>query len=192
MAERYYLLSIKFDKTGSIRGSSTGSHHKSYIDGVVLHGFSYGVQAPYDSSSGQATGKRQHQPIVITKTTGEASPLFWQALPFNESIQSIQNSSSGQSSGKGKQPIVITKQVDQASPLFMNAHWNSETLPHVKINVTGQPSGKKPVPYHTIELTNAQIVEIRKLGIASSSHRHRGRPTEQITLICESLRINGA
>jgi hypothetical protein len=40
--------------------------------------FQYGVKSPCDAATGQASGKRQHQPIVITKAWGTASP---QLLP---------------------------------------------------------------------------------------------------------------
>ena len=59
-------------------------------------------QAPRDAASGQASGKRQHQPITITKETDKATPL---------------DAASGQASGKRMhRPVAITKEVGKTSP----------------------------------------------------------------------------
>jgi type VI secretion system secreted protein Hcp len=44
------------------------------------------VLSPRDSASGQATGKRQHKPFVITKELDKSSPLLYKALINNENI----------------------------------------------------------------------------------------------------------
>lgn len=47
---------------------------------------SHEVLSPRDSASGQATGKRQHKPFVITKELDKSSPLLYKALINNENI----------------------------------------------------------------------------------------------------------
>jgi type VI secretion system secreted protein Hcp len=46
--------------------------------------------APRDPSHGLAAGKRQHQPIVITKTAGSADPRLFQACATGEKLESVQ------------------------------------------------------------------------------------------------------
>ncbi|MEO6397266.1 MAG: type VI secretion system tube protein TssD [Tepidiformaceae bacterium] len=53
-------------------------------------GFDETVTAPRDLASGQATGKRQHSPIVITKEWGAASPQLFEALISNETLKTVQ------------------------------------------------------------------------------------------------------
>lgn len=92
-------------KLGDIKGETATSEkdHKKWID---IHSFSWGttqavggvriatgdvdgdgradaaattdVQAPRDSSSGMATGKRQHKPLTISKEMDKASPKLAQ------------------------------------------------------------------------------------------------------------------
>jgi type VI secretion system secreted protein Hcp len=42
--------------------------------------FSFGVQSPRDVATGQASGKRQHDPIVIVREVDSASPLLLRGL----------------------------------------------------------------------------------------------------------------
>ena len=41
----------------------------------------YTVKSPRDSASGQATGKRMHKPVTITKEWGAATPQLMQVKP---------------------------------------------------------------------------------------------------------------
>jgi hypothetical protein len=59
------------------------------------------VQAPRDVATGQASGKRQHQPLTITKSVDKATPL---------------DAASGQTSGKRQhQPVTVMKTTDKTS-----------------------------------------------------------------------------
>lgn len=51
--------------------------------------FQYQVTSPRDPATGQATGKRQHKPIVITKQIDAGSPLLFNALVTNETLASV-------------------------------------------------------------------------------------------------------
>lgn len=56
---------------------------------IPLVRFASGATAARDVSSGMATGKRQWQPIRITKQWGAASPQLLQALTTNEQLPSV-------------------------------------------------------------------------------------------------------
>lgn len=51
------------------------------IEGEIeIQSFSWGVISPRDSASGQSTGKRQYQPIIIRKLLDKTSPLLARAV----------------------------------------------------------------------------------------------------------------
>lgn len=51
------------------------------IDGeIAIESFSWGVSSPRDAASGQATGKRQYQPLIIRKQVDKASPLLFRLI----------------------------------------------------------------------------------------------------------------
>lgn len=54
------------------------------------HSFAYNVVSPRDSASGLPTGRRQHQPITISKIINEASPLLFKALVSNETLPTVE------------------------------------------------------------------------------------------------------
>lgn len=85
MAYEYYL-SIEGTKQGKFKGESDRQSHKD-----KMPGFSFGsaITSPRDASSGQATGKRHHEPVIARKKVGAASPQIVQALCTNESLKSV-------------------------------------------------------------------------------------------------------
>ena len=56
---------------------------------ILLNGVTHGIVSPRDAASGQATGKRQHKPFVITKQLDKSSPLFLQKIITNGSIPAV-------------------------------------------------------------------------------------------------------
>lgn len=59
--------------------------------GGVMAGlrFGYSAKSPRDVASGQASGRRQHGPVVVTKLVGTGSPQIFQALTTNEVLKSV-------------------------------------------------------------------------------------------------------
>ncbi|MBL7976348.1 MAG: type VI secretion system tube protein Hcp [Candidatus Kapabacteria bacterium] len=57
----------------SFGASNAGSKTSSFSWGLSQTG---GIVSPRDPASGQATGKRQHSPIVLTKELDKSSPLL--------------------------------------------------------------------------------------------------------------------
>jgi type VI secretion system secreted protein Hcp len=47
------------------------------------------VQSPRDIATGQASGKRQHNPIAIVKEWGASSPQLFQACATNEVLKTV-------------------------------------------------------------------------------------------------------
>ena len=86
MAMNAYLK-VKGAKQGDIKGSVIRKGLEGQIQVIaVLHE----IISPRDAASGQATGKRQHKPIVITKEIDRSTPLLRQALVTNERLTECQ------------------------------------------------------------------------------------------------------
>ncbi|MBK6281297.1 MAG: Hcp family type VI secretion system effector [Draconibacterium sp.] len=76
-------LKLKGQIQGNIKGSVTQAGRE---DSIMVIGFNHEVISPRDAASGMATGKRQHQPLIITKEIDKSSPLLMNALVNNENI----------------------------------------------------------------------------------------------------------
>ena len=76
------LITAQGQKQGKFPGTAAGGK-------IVARGFTSEVSAPRDIATGQASGKRQHKPITITKEWGTASPQLLRALQTNEILPSV-------------------------------------------------------------------------------------------------------
>lgn len=74
-------------KQGTFKGD--GLTTKAHLDQMLASTFDYGLVSPRDPASGQATGKRQHKPVVITKEWGPSMPQFLQAAATNERLTKV-------------------------------------------------------------------------------------------------------
>jgi len=79
-------ITIQGVTQGQFKGNVTVKERQGQIECI---GFSYGVTAPTDKSSGLTTGKRQHSPIVIVKRVDAATPQLLQAAYSNEQLKSV-------------------------------------------------------------------------------------------------------
>jgi len=80
------FIAVEGTKQGKFKGESPVMAFK---DQSRVLKFNYGVVSPRDVSTGQASGKRQHKPIVITREPGAASPQFFKALVTNEVLKQV-------------------------------------------------------------------------------------------------------
>jgi type VI secretion system secreted protein Hcp len=76
-------LKMKAQKQGDIKGSVT---QKGRENTILVMATDHLIASPRDAASGLPTGKRQHQPLVITKEVDKATPLLYRALVDNENI----------------------------------------------------------------------------------------------------------
>jgi type VI secretion system Hcp family effector len=80
-----FLMTMTLEKQGKLTASSKtdkGSH-------ITVLPYNFGVMTPRDQTTGQASGKRQHQPITIRKMVDSASPLIFQAVCNNETLKTV-------------------------------------------------------------------------------------------------------
>ena len=85
MALNAYLR-LKGAKQGDIKGSVTQKGREGRIAVIAV---SHEIVSPRDAASGQASGKRLHKPLVITKQLDKSSPLLHGALVANETVVSF-------------------------------------------------------------------------------------------------------
>jgi type VI protein secretion system component Hcp len=64
----------------TIEGTKQGVFAAAKGGNIAGLRFGYTVKSPRDAATGQATGRRQHGPVVVTKMVGTASPQIFQAL----------------------------------------------------------------------------------------------------------------
>jgi type VI secretion system secreted protein Hcp len=79
-------MKITGQKTGVFKGDSTQKGHE---DEILVSGYQFELDSPRDAASGQATGKRQYKPIVVTKQLGASSPQLVQACATNENLNKV-------------------------------------------------------------------------------------------------------
>jgi type VI secretion system Hcp family effector len=68
---------------------ATGKKSGSIAAADPIVGFDWGLDVPVDPGSGQATGKRQHKPLVITKEIDAATQRFDSAAFTNEVLTPV-------------------------------------------------------------------------------------------------------
>ena len=73
------------DRNGKPIMGGDGSKLKIDVLGVSMD-----VISPRDPATGQATGKRQHKPFIVTKQWDASSPVLMQACATNETIPSVE------------------------------------------------------------------------------------------------------
>jgi type VI secretion system secreted protein Hcp len=82
MASSGYLT-IVGQKQGAFNGGVTEKGHENSI---LVHAFDVQIASPHDPTTGAASGRRQHQPVLILKEIDKSSPLLWNALVTNETL----------------------------------------------------------------------------------------------------------
>lgn len=85
-AELSAIMRVKAGKQGEIKGGVT---QKGREGGMAVVAFDHALIMPTDVTTGQATGKRQHKPLVVTKAIDKASPLLRNALVTNERLSEV-------------------------------------------------------------------------------------------------------
>lgn len=85
MAYEFYVT-IEGTKQGALKGESPRTAHAAKIAGLS---YAHEIVSPRDIATGQASGKRQHGPITITKEWGPSSPQLFQALTTNEVLKKV-------------------------------------------------------------------------------------------------------
>jgi len=76
-------MKLTGETQGELKGSVTQAGRE---DSIMVIGWNHGVRSPRDVGSGQATGKRQHLPLTITKELDKSTPLLMNVMVNNENV----------------------------------------------------------------------------------------------------------
>jgi type VI secretion system secreted protein Hcp len=79
-------MSITGGKPGQFAGDSKSPHGSQWIPIVQIN---ESVAAPRDSATGQASGKRQHEPIKVVKEIDASSPQLRKAVTTGEHLKEV-------------------------------------------------------------------------------------------------------
>jgi|GEM_PF-742266 len=80
------LVTIEGTKQGKFKGESLRAGQQNKTEAWNL---SHTITSPRDIATGQASGKRQHGALTITKAWGAATPQIFQALVTNEVLKTV-------------------------------------------------------------------------------------------------------
>jgi type VI secretion system secreted protein Hcp len=91
----------------------------------------------------------------------EGIPIVGLVYDLRANVENSFDEASGLPTGKRQhKPFTITKSVDASSPLFMQSLTLNENLISVRLGVFRPVSGGGTEHFYTVELTNANVVEI--------------------------------
>jgi len=75
---------------GTFTEESVGNTYvEGHEDEFIVQAFNSEIVIPRDPQSGQPTGQRVHQPVVLTKVFDKCSPLLYQALTSGERLPTV-------------------------------------------------------------------------------------------------------
>ncbi|MCP4972037.1 MAG: Hcp family type VI secretion system effector [Arcobacter sp.] len=76
---------------GTFTPESVGnSYQKGHENEALIKGFSHNINIPRDPQSGQPSGQRVHEPLVISKIFDKSSPLLYNALTKGETLTEVE------------------------------------------------------------------------------------------------------
>ena len=81
-----FHVTIEGEKQGKIDGSCTVKGQEKTIEGVR---YQHSINIPRDAQSGLPSGKRIHQPLVITKSVDKSTPKLYQTLVTGEHLKNV-------------------------------------------------------------------------------------------------------
>lgn len=80
-------MTVKGVKSGDFKGDVVNGKVGANLINVLA--YQYALTSPRDPATGQASGKRQHHPVVITHELGPSSPQFFQSTATNETLTKV-------------------------------------------------------------------------------------------------------
>jgi type VI secretion system secreted protein Hcp len=86
MALNAYFSEVTGEKQGKFKGGVIQKGREGWIEIIEA---SHEIISPRDPASGQATGKRSHKPFRARFYYDQSTPMWYQALVYNESLKSV-------------------------------------------------------------------------------------------------------
>ncbi len=80
-------MKVTGHKQGAFKGDDNAPPRLAGL--ITVTGYQFDIVSPRDSATGQASGKRQFKPVVVTHVMGGSSPQFLTAAATNETLTSV-------------------------------------------------------------------------------------------------------
>jgi len=149
-AQRAYAK-IEGSKQGVFKGEAVRIAGRDYIPVIQ---FGYEITSPRDAATGLPTGKRQHKPIVITKTLDASSPQIFQAMITNETLTTV-NIDFVTTNTEGKELVYYTIALTNATIVDVHQHMSlPETVPAGSSTVPTEPMEDVSIVFQKISVTS--------------------------------------
>ncbi len=124
LAAFQFHVAVKGKKQGQFKGESVHDKRKDkWMPGVS---FSWGGTAPRDTVTGQATGRRQYQPLCFVRQAGQASPQLLQAWATSEVLAEV-NFEFTRTNANGEEYVYQTIKITDAT-VSKFAHFTSGSV----------------------------------------------------------------
>ena len=111
--------------------------------------FEHEVKSPRDIASGQPSGRRQHQPIKLTKRVGASSPQFFAAIATNEVLRAVTIDFLG-TDAKGQRFIAYQILLTTASVSNIRQYWRPLPIPTPALPTAGDHLEEISLTYQRI------------------------------------------
>jgi len=118
--------------------------------------FRYNFKSPRDASSGLATGRRQHEPVTLTRLVAESSPQLFGALTANDTIKSM-TIDVLRTDARGQEVLVYSIRLTNAVVVAISQHFDySDGSASTKHVTSGKPGLYEDVSFvfQRIEVIN--------------------------------------
>ncbi len=117
--------------------------------GNEAFGWDFGVKAPFDIATGHTSGKRRHNPLVVTKEWGAASPQLFQSCVTREILHAvvIQFARPNQSGAESVYHTITLTNATVAHAHYVGGGKHRVTFVYQEIEITG---GTPPPGLHLI------------------------------------------
>lgn len=143
-------VKITAEKQGNIEGSSESKGREKLVEALEIN---HKVTIPTDGPTGKSTGKRLHQPFIITKQIDKATPKLYQALCTGEQLKEVKVDHY-MVDKSGKETLYFTQVLKGAQVVEIN-----QIVPNVKTEGQLPPMEKISLKYEDIKWTHKDGVE---------------------------------
>jgi type VI secretion system secreted protein Hcp len=124
-------LTITGKKQGKIKGSSLKKERADHFD---IYEVEQTTTSPRDMASGQATGRRQHHPLIVVGELEKAVPQLYTALVMNEVLTEVKLEF--WRSKEGKQTVYYTILLNDAAISELETYTDEDGRPNYKAHFT--------------------------------------------------------
>lgn len=142
-------MTVEGESQGKIEGSCD---HKGHEKSILAYAVDHKITMPTDPHSGLSSGKRLHEPLVLTKEFDKSSPKLYQALCKGEHLKNVEIKYF-RVDEKGKQQHYFTQQLKDAIVVSM-----------------------EPFVPHALDKENQHIRHMEKVGFTYGNIKWKWEP----------------